>query len=206
MAAKKKPSKSPRAPKFTNEAIKKLTEVIGADARPVAGLRLQIAGRMQGRFEHLLSIVEEGKETAEDIVLRSSGFPVPIYIESGSAPYLDNVKVHYEFKGMDRSGLEFTNPNPLWFGETETQVQTIIDTQLNPAIAAHGGYVDLIAVEGAVAYIQMGGGCQGCGMADVTLKQGIEASIVGVVPGLERIVDTTDHDAGTNPYYQPSKK
>jgi Fe/S biogenesis protein NfuA len=85
-------------------------------------------------------------------------------------------------------------------------LQQIIDTELNPAIAAHGGYINLLAVEGDTAYIEMGGGCVGCGMVDVTLKQGVEASIIGVVPGIERVVDQTDHASGTNPYYAPSKK
>jgi Fe/S biogenesis protein NfuA len=199
-------AKTPKAPKFTNQAIKKLGEVIAANAKPVAGLRLQVTGRTQGQFQHVLSIVEKGNVAADDVVVSAAGIPVPIYLEGRNAAYLDEVKVHYEYKGADRSGIEVSNPNPLWLGETEKQLQAIIDTQLNPAIAAHGGYVDLIAIEGPTAYNLMGGGCQGCGMADVTLKQGIQASIVGVGPGIERIVDTTDHDAGTNPYYQPAKK
>ncbi len=195
-----------KPPKFTNQAIKKLSEVIGSQPKPVAGLRLQIAGRLHGEFQHVLSIVERGQEDASDLSVQAKGLPVPVFIEGKNAPYLADLRVHYEYKGADHSGLEFSNPNRLWLGETEQQIQAIIDTQLNPAIAAHGGYVNLLAVEGLVAYIEMGGGCQGCGMADVTLKQGIEASIVGVVPGIERIVDTTDHASGSNPYYQPSKK
>jgi Fe/S biogenesis protein NfuA len=66
--------------------------------------------------------------------------------------------------------------------------------------------VTLLGVEGVTAYVQLGGGCQGCGLADVTLKQGIEATILEEVEGVERVVDETDHDSGQNPYYQPSKK
>ena len=76
----------------------------------------------------------------------------------------------------------------------------------DPGIASHGGYVDLVGVEGPVAYIQLGGGCQGCGLADVTLKQGIEVAVKEAVPEIEEVADATDHDAGTNPYFQPSKK
>ena len=87
-----------------------------------------------------------------------------------------------------------------------TLIQKIIDTELNPAIAAHGGFISLLAVETDTAYIEMGGGCVGCGMADVTLKQGVETSIIGGVPEITRVVDQTDHASGTNPYYEPSKK
>jgi Fe-S cluster biogenesis protein NfuA len=86
------------------------------------------------------------------------------------------------------------------------RVQEVLDTRINPAVAAHGGYVGLIDVQGNTVFIQMGGGCQGCGMADVTLKQGIEVEIHAAVPEVGDILDTTDHAAGRNPYYTPSKK
>jgi Fe/S biogenesis protein NfuA len=69
----------------------------------------------------------------------------------------------------------------------------------------HGGFVELIDVKNNSIYIRMGGGCQGCGAADVTLKQGIEKSIRELIPQVGEILDTTDHAAGRNPYYQPSK-
>jgi Fe/S biogenesis protein NfuA len=140
------------------------------------------------------------------VVVQAKGLPVPVYLEARNVDYLDGLKINYEYKGVQQSGLEFVNPNPLWRGDTEVMIQQIVDTQLNPAIAAHGGFITLLAVEGPVCYIEMGGGCVGCGMADVTLKQGVEASIVGVVPGIERVIDQTDHNSGTNPYYAPSKK
>ena len=191
--------------KFSNQAIEKLTEVVRGYPNAV-GLRLEITSRMGGEFEHGLTVVEKGEEVADDIKVTALGLAVPVFVEGRSAAYLDGVKIHYEYKGPDRSGLEFSNPNPLWRGPIETMIQQIIDTELNPAIAAHGGYINLFAVEGDTAYIEMGGGCVGCGMVDVTLKQGVEASIIGVVPGIERVVDQTDHASGTNPYYAPSKK
>jgi Fe/S biogenesis protein NfuA len=191
--------------KFSNQAIEKLTEVVRGHPDAM-GLRLEITGRMGGEFEHRLTVVEKGEEVADDIKVTVLGLAVPVFVEGRSAAYLDGVKIHYEYKGPDRSGLEFSNPNPLWRGPTETMLQQIIDTELNPAIAAHGGYINLFAVEGDTAYIEMGGGCVGCGMVDVTLKQGIEASIIGVVPGIERVIDQTDHASGTNPYYAPEKK
>lgn len=86
------------------------------------------------------------------------------------------------------------------------KIQHLLDTSINPAVAAHGGMVSLIDVKENVVYLQMGGGCQGCGMADVTLKQGIEMMIREEVPEIVDIIDVTDHAAGQNPYFTASKK
>ena len=95
--------------------------------------------------------------------------------------------------------------NPLWSDPVAQAVQKVLDDEINPAVASHGGHVSLLEVKNEVAYIQLGGGCQGCGMVDVTLKQGIEVRIREAVPSIREIVDTTDHAGGKNPYYQPSK-
>jgi Fe-S cluster biogenesis protein NfuA len=89
--------------------------------------------------------------------------------------------------------------------EIRRRVQDLLNAEINPAVGMHGGYVELIDVRRNSIYIRMGGGCQGCGAADVTLKQGIEKSIRNLVPEVGEILDTTDHAAGRNPYYQPSK-
>jgi len=86
------------------------------------------------------------------------------------------------------------------------KVQVLFNTEINPMVAQHGGIVELIDVKGSDVYIRLGGGCQGCGMADVTLKQGIETAIRQVVPEVDEILDVTDHASGRNPYYTPSKK
>lgn len=86
------------------------------------------------------------------------------------------------------------------------KVQELFETQINPAVGQHGGYVELVDVRGSVVYLRLGGGCQGCGMADVTLKQGIEHSIRELVPEVGEILDVTDHAGGRNPYYSPQKK
>jgi len=83
--------------------------------------------------------------------------------------------------------------------------QHLLDTSINPGVAGHGGFVRLMDVQDNVVYLQMGGGCQGCGMADVTLKAGIESLIKEEIPEVTEVLDTTDHAAGRNPYYTPSK-
>ena len=89
--------------------------------------------------------------------------------------------------------------------ELMTKVQGLIDSTINPAVAGHGGFVQLVDVKDNRVYIQMGGGCQGCGAADVTLKAGIERLIKEELPEIEEVLDSTDHASGTNPYYTPDK-
>lgn len=92
--------------------------------------------------------------------------------------------------------------------ETNTlreRVQELLDTAINPAVAGHGGYIELIDVQDTTVYIRMAGGCQGCGAADVTLKAGIERMIFEEVPEVTEVLDTTDHASGSNPYYAPAK-
>lgn len=90
-------------------------------------------------------------------------------------------------------------------GGLKTRVQEVIDTMINPAVAGHGGYVELIDVQDNRVYLQMGGGCQGCGAADITLKSGIERLLKEEIPEIVEILDTTDHASGSNPYYTPGK-
>jgi Fe-S cluster biogenesis protein NfuA len=90
-------------------------------------------------------------------------------------------------------------------GDLKWAIGDLLEREINPAVAAHGGFVELIDVRRNNVYIRLGGGCQGCGAADITLKQGIEKAIRDLVPRVGEILDTTDHAAGRNPYYSPSK-
>jgi len=97
-----------------------------------------------------------------------------------------------DIAGADRPGLQ----------TQEAQIiRVLLETRINPAIAAHGGYISLIDIQDQTAYVEMAGGCQGCGMADATLKQGVEVEIKKAVPMIEQVLDVTDHAGGTNPYY-----
>ena len=89
--------------------------------------------------------------------------------------------------------------------ELKERVQALLDNSINPAVAGHGGYIELIDVKDNTVYIQMSGGCQGCGAADVTLKSGIERLLREELPEIEEVLDTTDHASGSNPYYTPGK-
>lgn len=84
-------------------------------------------------------------------------------------------------------------------------VEKALREEINPAVASHGGYIDLVGVEQNQVFLRMGGGCQGCGMATATLRQGVETILRRAVPEIGAILDTTDHAAGTNPYYEPAR-
>jgi len=101
--------------------------------------------------------------------------------------------------------IRFSAPGDL-SGDVAQRVIQVLDRQVNPSIAAHGGRAELVAVEEGTAYLRLGGGCQGCAMATVTLSQGIETAIIQAVPEITSVVDVTDHQSGDNPYFESAKK
>ncbi len=88
-------------------------------------------------------------------------------------------------------------------GPVARRILDVIETDINPRIALHGGRVSLVAVQGPIAYVEMSGGCQGCGMARATLSQGIAVAITDVVAEISEVVDVTDHLSGVSPYFEP---
>ncbi len=86
------------------------------------------------------------------------------------------------------------------------KVADVFEHRINPMVAGHGGHVDLIDVQDGVVMLRLGGGCQGCGMADVTLRQGIETTLHQLVPEVQGVMDVTDHSSGANPYFASAKK
>ncbi|MEE2980940.1 MAG: NifU family protein [Pseudomonadota bacterium] len=149
--------------------------------------------------------LRDGVATLElvDNGLTMPAFSLQIRVENTIRHYLPEV-----------TAVEFTRPAPpesvshhgLDLDDPETAaVKALLDDRINPSVAAHGGYIALIAVEDHVVHLSLEGGCQGCGMADVTLKQGVEAAIHDEVPTITAVYDATDHAGGTNPYYEPDK-
>ncbi len=118
---------------------------------------------------------------------------------------------------LTEEGLEMKNPNSPappeisaptgdLSGALVDRIRQVIEEQVNPAIAAHGGGAELVSIDGAIAYLRLFGGCQGCGLAQVTLKQGIEKILLESIPELTAVMDVTDHGSGENPYYESEKK
>jgi len=95
---------------------------------------------------------------------------------------------------LDTGSLELT-------GDTADKIRQLLDQQINPALAGHGGFANLIGVDGEKAIVEMGGGCQGCAISAMTLRDGIERAIKDNVPEITEVVDATDHAAGENPFY-----
>lgn len=152
-----------------------------------------------------IALVEPAEVVEEDRVFDAGGFRVAV--DSESARLLEGAHVEW-IETLNETGFKVENPNlrpigsqPL-DGPLAERVQTVIDREINPAVASHGGEIALVEVREDVAYIEMSGGCQGCGMARVTLKQGVERMLREAVPEIKEIVDVTDHAAGDNPYYE----
>jgi Fe/S biogenesis protein NfuA len=186
---------------FSESARKKILDLMEAERVQGLALRVAIKGRGPGGFQYEFGFAGEGDKQDTDVVVDAGGFNV--LIDPESAPNLKDTTIDF-VEGVYESGFKIDNPN-LWPDPKAKAVQKVIDTQINPAVAGHGGHVTLLDVKDDTAYIALGGGCQGCGMADVTLKHGIEVMIKESVPEIRQIIDTTDHAGGTNPYYQPAK-
>lgn len=195
----------PPGVRLTEAAAQKVREVIAAQGDRVAGVRLTVAGRGPEGFAHGFALVVHDALPEGDVVVEAEG--IAVYLEARSADYLGGVAIDFEANESGVGGrFTFDNPNPLWRDDLSSRIQQLFDEGINPQIAAHGGRVDLVAVEGPIAYVQLGGGCQGCNLADVTLKQGIEAAVLEYIPEIAEVRDVTDHTSGENPYYKPSKK
>ena len=189
----------------TDVAKKEVVRLMEDQEAKVDGVRVKAEATSPLQANYRLSFIAEGQKTPEDEVIPFEGFN--IYIDSESAPYCEDIKLDF-VDGLTGKGFKIENPNRIpshLKGTAAEKVQQIIDDKINPSVASHGGFISLIDVKDNVAYVQFGGGCQGCGMVDVTLKQGVEVLIKEAVPEIEQIMDITDHADGTNPYYQPSK-
>ena len=118
---------------------------------------------------------------------------------------IENLLRHYLAEFAELVDYRDSKPKPGLDTPEGKAVQQLLDERINPSVATHGGHIALVDVQADTAYIRLEGGCQGCGMADVTLKQGVEVEIMKEVPSIAHGLDVTDHDGGANPYYQPGK-
>jgi len=182
------------------EKIREIMEMQNITGR--GAIRVGIAGRGPAGFNYSMSL-EEDAQPAEGETVQDEG-EFKILIENGSLDKLRGASV--DFVGqLVGGGFKIENPNSVWDDPLATEIQALIDSQINPGVASHGGFVELLDVKDSRVFVRMGGGCQGCGMASVTLKQGVEVLIKQQFPQIEAVVDSTDHAGGNNPYYQPAK-
>lgn len=179
---------------FTDIAKQRVLKFMQAQSGQGVGA-LRIAGT---KAEQRLWLVKSADRQSNDRVQDEGSFEV--YLDPLSAGQLDGATVDF-VEGVMQSGFRVFFESPKWDDPVAQKVQDVLDRQINPGVASHGGNVSLEGVEDGVAYIRFGGGCQGCGAADVTLKQGVDRILREQVPEISAVKDATDHDAGKNPFY-----
>jgi len=183
---------------LTPIAKERVKSIIDSEDLEVEGLRVSITGRTTNTFEYSLGL--EVELHPDDVVIDLGDLKV--LVDSQSMDSLKGSIIDY-VEDLNASGFRVDNPNqPTWDDSRAQKIQELIDTRINPSVAAHGGNIQLLDVTEDSVYVHMGGGCQGCGQAAATLKQGVQAMIQEEFPEIVNVIDTTDHAAGTNPYYQ----
>ncbi len=205
--------------RLTAPALAEIIELRAAEADPeTLALCVEISGTSGDVYAYDMYFQAVSDITESDWVDNRDGLTVVVPGQSvdrlrGSVLDLD--------RDADGEGMVIRNPNrpppsrhspamagppPDLSGDVAQRLIQVLEVQINPAIAAHGGRADLVAVEEDTAYLRLSGGCAGCGMASVTLSQGIEVAIRESVPEILNVVDVTDHASGTNPYFEAAKK
>ena len=199
---------------ITDTAREKILEVRSAETEPESlGLWVEVSGEQAGAFTYAMELRPLADAGDADVVQRHDD--LSIVLGADSVEHLLGAKLDFTAGGMV---MENPNkplppqarrpdmPEPDVSSPIAQRVVAVLEEQINPAIASHGGRADLVAVEGSVAYLRLSGGCQGCGMAAATLSQGIEVAILEAITEIESVVDVTDHASGTNPYFEAAKK
>lgn len=198
---------------FTDTAHQKVAELLQGTATPErAALRISAEIPPFGPPAYGMALEESGEPRPDDVVIDSDG--IRVLVDSQSLRAVDGATVDFvddllrpgftvqapssELSPAPRPDLDLSDP-------LIAQVQAVIDQYINPGIASHGGRASLIDVKQDVVYVELGGGCQGCSMAAVTLKQGVEQMIKQMIPQVREVVDVTDHSGGSNPYYSGAK-
>jgi Fe/S biogenesis protein NfuA len=183
----------------TDAAADKIRAAKASEGSDDVALRV-IAREDGAKFRYELKLVAVDSKDADDSVVHLDG--VDLYLDSESAPRLQGATLDY-VEDISGSGLKFDNPNQTTLAghPLAGRVQEILDDRVNPSLAAHGGVVSLVDIQETRVVLSFGGGCQGCGMADVTMKEGVSAQLKQQIPEITEVVDATDHTSGENPYY-----
>jgi len=203
---------------ITSEARATVLEVLANESESESlALWLEISGESNGAYAYDMYFQALGDAGAGDVVQEDGDLPV--VVPQASVERLQGATLDFVTDASGDGGLVIVNPNTppaatlsglapgseIDLSDPLAQrVVSVLDEQVNPSIAAHGGRADLVAVEDSSVYLRLSGGCQGCGMAKATLSQGIEVILREAIPEIANIVDVTDHADGTNPYYEPA--
>jgi Fe/S biogenesis protein NfuA len=194
---------------ITPEALEKILELREGEPMDDLCLALRISGVGANGYVYETAFVSEGDLSPTDH--REQHSDLPVSIAAGSVEDLRGAVLDLSTSGAS-VGLVIRNPNTPspglglggeieLTGTPEEKVRQLLAEQINPAIASHGGIANLVAIDGSRAMLELGGGCQGCGLAAVTLQDGIEKAILELIPEITEVVDVTDHSMGANPYF-----
>ena len=195
---------------ISDEALFKVLDVRAAeDEGDALGLRVEVMGVQGVDYDYDLGFEPIADAIESDMVYKVGDLTV--IVPESSADRLRGATLDLPSNPM-QGGLVIRNPNrPNPLGDTDSieltgdiaeKVQQLLTQQINPSLAAHGGWAQLERVEGTEIYLTMGGGCQGCAMSAATLREGITVMISELIPEVTEVIDTTDHNAGDSPYYQ----
>ena len=191
-------------------AVEKIAELIAGRDRTDLAVRVALRGALPGGgFQTEFKFIGRDEAADTDIIQSFSAFD--FLFEPEVAEKIHGAKVDFD-EGRYAAGFnieypagvglpEAAQPGREWDDPIAQKVQTVIDEYINPGVAGHGGWVALHEVKDAAAHVEMGGGCQGCGLAAVTLRQGVEQAILQAVPEIDAVIDLTAHEHGENPYY-----
>ena len=183
----------------TEKALAALSDGPDDESTGTEMARIGIAGRQEGEFQYDFEQVDPEDLQEEDIEVDFG--KIKVFVDGASLDYIKGATIDFLQDEHGRGGFHVENPNPLWHSELMMRIQSLMDNDINPALASHGGAVELLDVEGENAYVRMLGGCQGCSSSAATLKGGIQALITEEIEEINNVVDTTDHAEGTNPYF-----
>ncbi|WP_045738924.1 NfuA family Fe-S biogenesis protein [Xanthomonas sp. MUS 060] len=178
-------------------------KLLEREAVPGMGVRLSAVDPGTARADARLEFAEPADLAGDEWAIDCTGFT--LYVAADSVAWLDGAEIDYVAQG---TGQQLTIKAPKIKGEAPGEaaslverVRWVVENEVNPQLAQHGGRVAVQEVSAdGVVLLRFGGGCHGCGMADVTLKQGIEKTLMGRVSGVTAVRDATDHDSGSAPY------
>jgi Fe/S biogenesis protein NfuA len=202
---------------LTPEAHRIVREALDQEPESASlALWLEVRGVQEGAFVYDL-FFQATSDAAEADAVHADG-DVEVVVPAGSVDRLRGARLEWSDEGD--GGLVLVNPNTPTpeeaspgvppevlaagiTGPLALRVASVLEEAVNPSIASHGGRADLLALdtEQGIAYLRLSGGCQGCAMSQMTLKQGIETTLLEEVPELTRVIDVTDHGGGENPFY-----
>lgn len=178
-------------------------KLIEREALPGLGVRLSAIHPGTARADVRLEFAEPGDLQGDEWAIDCEGFT--LWLDAGSASHLDGAEIDYE-TGTTGGQLQIRAPKikgvvPGDSASLVERVRWVVENEVNPQLAQHRGHVAVQEVTSdGVVILRFGGGCHGCGMADVTLKQGIEKTLLEKVPGVTAVRDATDHETGDAPY------